>query len=185
MNKLLAFLLALTLLLSVGITAFAETIAGNAADVATGQQIITVNAPALTWTLEIPADLEIDFGNPNQIDMGKVQLSDISWDALPENNFIYVTMAYNRQLSSTTSSSTIAYDLLCQVHDWNNSDVEMIGSYSEPGADKRPVAYYHSSVYKRWSEMYIQISVRNWQTIVPSETYQGTITYSSQYGTWE
>ena len=185
MKKLLAFLLALTLLLSVGITAFADTYEEGTNSMQEHTQTITVNAPALTWTLEIPASLEIKFGNTDLIEMGNLKISDVSWATLPANNFIYVTMAYNRQLSSTTSSSTIAYDLLCQVHDWNNSNVEMIGSYSEPGADKRPVAYYHSSVYKRWSEMYIQISVRNWQTIVPSETYQGTITYSSQYGTWE
>ena len=185
MKKLLAFLLALTLMMSAGVAAFADTYNEGTDSTQSHTQTITVNAPALTWTLESPASLEIEFGNTDQIEMGQVRLSDIppSWTTLPENNFIYVTMAYNGELSSTTSNSTIAYDLYGSVHDWNNSDVEMRGSFDKPGGDGRPVAYYHSNIYKRWSDTYIQISEKKWQTAVPGEKYTGTITYSSRYGT--
>ena len=185
MKKLLAFLLALTLLLSLGVTAFADTYEEGIDNTQSRTQTITVNAPALTWTLEIPANLEIEFGNTDLIEMGQVRLSDIppSWTTLPENNFIYVTMAYNGELSSTTSNSTIAYDLYGSVHDWNNSDVEMRGSFDQPGGDGLPVAYYQSSTNCRWSVMYIQISEASWQAAVPGEKYTETITYSSRYGT--
>ena len=185
MKKLLALLCALTLLLSLGITAFA--VDGYSGSTATGTQTITVNAPALTWTLEIPASLEIKFGNTDLIEMGNLKISDVSWATLPANNFIYVTMHYRNQLSNSTDSSTIAYDLSCRHHIPNSEAPggEMISSQTSPWADGAPPAYYHSSTNCRWAIMYIQISERNWQAAVPGEKYTGTITYSSRYGTWE
>lgn len=188
MKKLLAFLLALTLLLSVGITAFADTYEEGTNSMQEHTQTITVNAPALTWTLEIPASLEIKFGNTDLIEMGNLKISDVSWATLPANNFIYVTMHYVRpQLSNSTNSSTIAYDLSCRHHIPNSEAPggEMISSQTSPWADGAPPAYYHSSTNCRWAIMYIQISERNWQAAVPGEKYTGTINYSSQYGPWQ
>ena len=187
MKKLLAFLLTLTLLLSVGVTAFADTYEEGTNSMQEHTQTITVNAPALTWTLEIPASLEIKFGNTDLIEMGNLKISDVSWATLPANNFIYVTMHYRNQLSNSTDSSTIAYDLSCRHHVPNPyaPGDEMISSQTSPWGDGTPPAYYQSSTHFRWSVMYIQISERNWQAAVPGEKYTGTITYSSRYGTWE
>ena len=188
MKKLLALLCALTLLLSVGVTAFADTYEEGTNSMQEHTQTITVNAPALTWTLEIPANLEIKFGNTDLIEMGNLKLSDVSWPTLPADNFIYVTVYYDRpQLSNSTNSSTIAYQLSCRHHvpNPNAPSDEMISSQTSPWADGTPPAYYQSSTHFRWSVMYIQISERNWQAAVPGEKYTGTITYSSRYGTWE
>ena len=186
MKKLLALLLALTLLLSVGITAFADTYEEGTTSIQEHTQTITVNAPALTWTLEIPADLEIEFGNTDLIEMGNLKISDVSWATLPANNFIYVTMHYRNQLSNSTDSSTIAYDLSCRHHvpNPNAPGDEMISSQTSPWGDTPP-AYYQSSTHFRWSVMYIQISEHSWQAAVPGEKYTGTINYSSQYGPWQ
>ena len=172
MKKLLAFLLTLTLLLSVGVTAFADTYEEGTNSMQEHTQTITVNAP----------------GNTDLIEMGNLKISDVSWATLPANNFIYVTMHYVRpQLSNSTNSSTIAYDLSCRHHIPNSEAPggEMISSQTSPWADGAPPAYYHSSTNCRWAIMYIQISERNWQAAVPGEKYTGTITYSSRYGTWE
>lgn len=187
MKKLLAFLLALTLLLSLGVTAFADTVTFTDQ---IGQeehtQTITVNAPALTWTLEIPADLEIEFGNTDLIEMGNLKISDVSWATLPANYFIYATMHLRNELSNSTDSSTIAYDLSCRHHipNPNAPGDEMISSQTSPWGDTPP-AYYQSSTHFRWSVMYIQISKQSWQAAVPGEKYTGTINYSSQYGSWQ
>ena len=187
MKKLLAFLLTLTLLLSVGVTAFADTYEEGTNSMQEHTQTITVNAPALTWTLEIPASLEIKFGNTDLIEMGNLKISDVSWATLPANNFIYVTMHYRNQLSNSTDSSTIAYDLSCRHHvpNPNAPGDEMISSQTSPWGDGTPPAYYQSSTHFRWSVMYIQISEQSGQAAVPGEKYTGTINYSSQYGPWQ
>ncbi len=186
MKKLLAFLLALTLLLSLGVTAFADTYEEGIDNTQSRTQTITVNAPALTWTLEIPADLVIEFGNTDQIEMGYLKISDVSWPTLPASNFIFVNMSYARELTNAKKNSAIFFDLRCQYHIQTPSTQgeEMLSSFEHPGEDGNPPATYHSSTEYRWSVMYIQISERNWQAAVPGEKYTGTITYSSQYGTW-
>ena len=186
MKKLLAFLLALTLLLSLGVTAFADTYNEGTDSIQSRTQTITVNAPALTWTLEIPASLEIEYGNTNLIEMGNLKISDVSWTTLPANNFIFVNVNYTRELTNTTKSSAISYDLRCQYHIQTPSTQgeEMLSSFEHPGEDGNPPATYHSRIEYRWADMYIQISEASWQVVIPGEKYTGTITYSSQYGTW-
>ena len=182
MNKLLAFLLAL----SVGATAFADTYQEGIDNTQSRTQTITVNAPALTWTLEIPANLEIEFGNTDLIEMGNLKISDVSWPTLPGENFIYVYASNTPYLIGKTSSSTIAYELSCQYHyqtEESNGEV-LLSSLMRLGADGDPTATHHSSTVYRWADMYIQIPAGNWSAAVPGETYEGTITYSSQYGTW-
>ena len=188
MKKMLAFLLALTLLLSVGVAAFAdpniyEESIGNMQE---HTQTITVNAPALTWTLEIPANLEIEFENTDLIEMGNLKISDVSWATLPGDNFIFVTLNTSKRLDSTTGNSSIDYDLSCRYHDLlpQNNGREMISSLTEPEADENPSATYHSTTEQRWSAMFIQIAARRWQDAVPGEKYTGMITYSSHYGKW-
>jgi len=186
MKKLLAFLLALTLLLSMGVTAFADTYQEGIDNTQSRTQTITVNAPALTWTLEIPANLEIEFGNTDLIEMGNLKISDVSWTTLPASNFIFVTMGYSEHLTNTANDSAIAYDLMCRYHTQTpqSHGQEMISSFTDPALDENPPATYHSSTEYRWADMYIQISEDRWQVAIPGENYTGTITYSSQYGTW-
>lgn len=186
MKKLLTFLLALTLLLSVGVTAFADTYEEGTNSMQEHTQTITVNAPALTWTLEIPASLEIKFGNTDLIEMGNLKISDVSWTTLPASNFIYVNMNYKRELTNTAKNSAIFYDLRCQYHIQtpHTQGEEMLSSFEQPGEDGNPPATYHSSTEYRWADIYIQISEDSWQVAIPGENYTGTITYSSQYGTW-
>lgn len=186
MKKLLAFLLALTLLLSVGVTAFADTYEEGIDNTQSRTQTITVNAPALTWTLEIPANLEIEFGNTDLIKMGNLKISDVSWTTLPASNFIFVNMSYARELTNAKKNSAIFFDLRCQYHTQtpHTQGKEMLSSFEHPGEDGSPPVTYHSNTEYRWADMYIQISEDSWQVAIPGENYTGTITYSSQYGTW-
>ena len=186
MKKLLAILLALTLLLSLGVTAFADTYEEGTTSIQEHTQTITVNAPALTWTLEIPADLVIEFGNTDQIEMGYLKISDVSWPTLPASNFIFVNMSYARELTNAKKNSAIFFDLRCQYHIQTPSTQgeEMLSSFEHPGDDGNPPVTYHSTTEYRWADMYIQISEDSWQVAIPGENYTGTITYSSQYGTW-
>lgn len=185
MKKLLAFLLALTLLLSVGVTAFADTYEEGTNSIQEHTQTITVNAPALTWTLEIPANLEIEFGNTDLIKMGNLKISDVSWPTLPGENFIYAYARNTAFLISKTSSSLINYTLSCQYHSQTEeTNGEVVSPFQRPGADENPPATYHSSTVYRWADMYIQISEVDWSAAVPGETYEGTITYISHYGKW-
>ena len=103
MKKLLAFLLALTLLLSLGVTAFADTYEEGINNTQSRTQTITVNAPALTWTLEIPASLELEFGNTDLIKMGNLKISDVSWTTLPASNFIFVNMRVKKCLAVSSN----------------------------------------------------------------------------------
>ncbi len=186
MKKLLAFLLALTLLLSLGVTAFADTYEEGIDNTQSRTQTITVNAPALTWTLEIPANLEIVFGNTDQIKMGNLKISDVSWTTLPASNFIFVDMTYKPELTNTAKNSFIDYDISCQYHIQTpqSGGIEGTSNFQRPWEDGNPPVTYHSTTEYRWADMYIQISEASWQVAIPGEKYTGTITYSSQYGTW-
>ena len=186
MKKRISLLLALTLLLSLGVTAFADTYEEGTTSIQEHTQTITVNAPALTWTLEIPANLEIEFGNTDLIKMGNLKISDVSWTTLPASNFIFVNMSYARELTNAKKNSAIFFDLRCQYHTQtpHSGGIEGISSFTEPGADGNPPVTYHSTTEYRWADIYIQISEDSWQVAIPGENYTGTITYSSQYGTW-
>ena len=72
MKKLLAFLCALTLMLSLGVTAFADSISGETS----GYTEILTEVPSCTWTLKIPADTSIAFGEPEK-ELGDVEITNI------------------------------------------------------------------------------------------------------------
>lgn len=183
MKKRISLLLALTLLLSMGAAAFAETISySNQTSGQTHEQTITVKSPALTWILEVPASLEIEFGNTEQIEMGNVKISNVSWDTLPVPTHIIATVDFDEKLTGITSSdSYIPYGLSHSVRQRDpdmseeaNFDPELVLSGME-------LAWYYSNINYLYSTLYLNISADRWQLAAPGEQYKGTITYSSQY----
>lgn len=161
--------------------AFAENISGSSESGAEGTQVLTVNTPALTWTLEIPASLEIPFQKTDRISMGQVRLTDVSWDSFPDGNGVYVLADFDKRLTSETNDSDyLEYELYQINHSHLPNGHE--GTTDLIEVDQRPLAYQVSKTLYAWADLYIQIPSSNWQNAAPGTRYTGTITYASQYG---
>ena len=187
MKKLLALLCALTLLLSLGITAFA--VDGYFGSTATGTQTITVSSPALTWNMEIPADITIQFGAEESF-LGEFKISNVSLASPP--NLIYGWVNYDGKLTGSTYSMNYAIE--CEVY---TGDGQTSYSYGNDGPNRYPLStgqnsgsesleYGWAPAYFRegasgnsWMELYVKIEPTDWAKAVPGVTYTGKVIYSS------
>ena len=198
MKKLLPVLLALTLTLSLGLTAFAETYT-NQRGGEEYTQTITVNAPDLTWTLEIPANLTIPF--PDSIATtetpmnGRFKITDVSWDQFSGEIFGYIL--YDGMLWEQTEDpapGTIEYTIMAKFYRdgnlwYNNGESDFkISNRSELPPTGNPYDFQHPAEFygkqspdrdNREAELYVRIAETQWKKAVPGATYQETVTYSS------
>ena len=195
MKKLLAFLLALTLTLSLGVTAFA--VEGHYGSIATATQTITVKTTPLTWTMEIPADLTIPFPNPiatTETPMsGRFKITDVSWDEI--NGQIFGYILYDGMLWEQTDQptpDTIKYTIVAKFYLedgslWSNngkSDFEVLNRFDLPTEDpynmpQLPLYCGKQNPGSREAELYVRIDENQWRKAAPGATYQETVTYSS------
>ena len=182
MKKLIPLLLALTLLLSLGVTAFAEDISGSSGNTATGtQRIYTVTKP-LTWIMEIPGECFIPFGTTTRIDAGDVKIKDVSWDNLENEHLILASVSYTGKLTSS-SGEYLSYTLYGERH-WGNGgttdyrDNQLSTNYPDEVAIYRgkndPGLNYDTTIY-------ILIDSSEWVKNLAGGTYEETVTYTSRY----
>lgn len=105
MKKLLAFLCSLTLVLSLGVTAFAEP---------SGYTTITTEVPACTWTLEVPQSRSISFGTEEE-ELGTVRITNIQNQR--ENRNIHAYLDTNCLFCLTTDiNTTFPFDIQVYRH---------------------------------------------------------------------
>ena len=105
MKKLLAFLLALTMALSLGVTAFAEEVHGGTQTITT-----TVSASAPTWTITIPADVIIPV-NQTTTNIGHATIELTNGSTLGPRDLIYVAIQCEQKLYNSDKSKYIPFVL--------------------------------------------------------------------------
>ena len=98
MKKIVALLLALMILSSLGVVAFAAT---------EGTLTITAEVPDVTWTLTIPADITIPFGQTETY-IGTCSINDVSGN-LATDQEIQAFMQW--QSPFTSGSNTLPFKL--------------------------------------------------------------------------
>ena len=175
MKKLIAFLCALTLMLSLSVAAFAEDISGSGGNTATGTQTLTVNSPDLTWIMEIPADQVIAFG-ATETYIGDFKIKNVSWDDLP--SYIYGWVNYNGQL--TGPHNALNYVMQCEIYNKDDVLIQTSTGQTRYGVSSGenwgdetsahpavPVYYSLGSFANHYAKFYVLISNEVWGTALP------------------
>ena len=182
MKKLLAFLCALTLVLSLGVTAFAETYSGSSGTGASGQQRIYTVAAPLTWTMEIPAECNIPFG-ATTTEMGNVKIENVSWSKLPEDYCIRAFLEiYTGELKSEAGDS-LSYDIVFE-RNWANGYISDATSVNKIWQKYDDLAFYREEDDPEpnfYSKLSVHVTTDQWEKAVPGRTYEETVTYTSCY----
>lgn len=166
MKKILSIILALTLLLSMSVTAFAKE---------EGTQTVSVGVPTpcYDYTVHIPASCTIEYNNTEPQSIGSVTVTSDHWKNITTDYFgVRVWLKHNNYLSNADEDSKIAcgigyYDALNNFMPQDGTGLGWELGYIEDGAD----------VDGRGN---LFIEVFDWSNAQPGESYSVTITYTSE-----
>lgn len=180
MKKFFAVLLVVTMIASMATVV-------SAADTTT----LTTTVPAATYTLNIPADQEIEFG-ALQTDIGTLTITDGAGFANGKN--VQVTVTYTA-FKSDAVSTTIPFSMWKATEEQENADKNSLpsgsiltfhGKYDGTISEfARESFRYNDSLYGPLHEdltvdkLYIQISSNDWGKALAGE-YTATITFTCE-----
>ena len=187
MKKLLAFLLAMTLALSIGLTAFAE-------EVHEGTQTITttVSASAPTWTITIPATVTIPY-RQEETNIGNATIELTNGSTLRPRDLIYVAIRVEQKLYNSDKSKYIPFVLTIPQYppddrnpnginktlsDYDISEAEEAVGWLGLRAEYPDGSEERFSPYPFTGDIYLNISESAWNS-ASNGTYKAEITYIS------
>lgn len=164
MKKNLSIILSLTLLLSMSVTAFAES-------TTSGEQKISVDipTPCYDYTLHIPADCKIDYNKTEPQSIGTFTVTSDYWDnILADYKSVYVEYEFNNYMTTADGSDKL-YCYIGNINDANLFDPMVSGegwSFKHDGGD-----------VGGFSTMYLKVP--DWSIAKPGASYSMKITYTS------
>lgn len=158
MKKFLAIILTLTLVLSMSVTAFAD------------DQTVSVSIPGYDYTVTIPADCSIEYGNTGIQSLGKIKVASTDWETLKNNKkAVYVCISSTSGNLVNQNGRTIPYVVGYLARHENYSEL-MGNDFSCQDTNER-------------NEYGIRVS--DWSGAEPGTTYSTIITYNiSLMDTW-
>lgn len=169
MKKIMAIILALTLVMSMSVTAFAD------------EQKITVNIPDRDYTMTIPATTEIQYGSNDIVILNdELKMTSKNPTLLFSNSHcVKVDITYNDLTHKKESKYTLPLSILCAKpadetniqggygEDYIWEELTSGGSVSFDGED-----FYWTNGYR------LGAKVNGWANAEPGE-YQATVTYTA------
>lgn len=158
MKKFMSLVLALVMVCSLSVTAFA-------ADTTTLTARIP-NSSGPSYSVEIPADTVLEYGNTEmqRID-GKVTVKDV------ENlDMIWVRTPYTDLINTEDPTDTITLDLYGEFSAGNTRSISKTGSFNGGTPD-----IYNSGTTK---SMVLFAQVSDWSGATPGAIYQAVITFN-------
>ena len=176
MKKLIPLLLALTLMLSLSMTASADSHTYSTDDSATMDQTINVRIPdnKVLWELEIPATVTIKSGGyegREDIQNATIVITD---GKLQDGQKIEATLTYDGQMTLTSEQSVkLSYKLSDKSAVFNGSDYETL----ETG--KAHVVGTMTNTDEKYNSPNAWVDSWDWD-VAPLGKYEGTIVYSSE-----
>jgi len=172
MKKFIALVLAMTMVFSMAIVA-------SAASTTT----LTTTVPAATYTLNIPADQNVEFGT-TKLNLGVVKVTDSENFALGKD--LQVTVTYSDFTSSTTNT-TIPFSLQECVSAYNTVRDLASGGYitfegQSDGTVKQYSQMYCGNVvidYNDVDQLLLKMDSNDWGKALAGE-YSATITFTAE-----
>lgn len=180
MKKLLAFLCVLTLMLSLGVTAFASDLSWQShnytqGDYAEMTQRIWTEKKGASWTMTIPAEFELS--NPETI-LPLVQISDVQ--NLGDTQMILALVGGNGSYlvgsSSGIGTPSIPYSI--QIYE-NEEKKNMREEFDPTDTSRMGVVAKYEGNQPFWYPIVIAINEDHWNN-APSGTYESTLIYTSR-----
>ena len=178
MKKLFAIVLAVAMLASMA------TVASAAETTTTRSTTLTTTVPAATYTLNIPEDQEIPYGDTWQ-NIGPVTITDGKGFAVGKN--IKVSVTYT-EFTSETVSTTIPFTV-CMCNSGHGGNFGEVSSLLFKGKDSGGVAEYHkytsgtygTTDYKTYDIDMLAVLTKSedWGKALAGE-YSATITFSAE-----
>ncbi len=165
MKKLLTFILALVMVMSLSVTAFAE---GEQSGTTTLTAEIP-NAAAPSYTIQIPANTTLEYGNTDKQFIGRVSVKDVT--NVETDGLVAFTSPYTDLINTEDPGDTIALVLYGKVGDPFDLIDKTTGLWygASPGVYAAKYDQYYS--YQMWAE------VTDWSGATPGATYQAVITF--------
>lgn len=161
MKKILSIILALTLLLSMSVTAFAE-------QTSEGTQTVSVDVPTpcYDYTVSIPASCSIEYGNTDPQSIGAVTVTSDYWNNISADYAgIQVNVFHSNYLTNAGRDSIFVMVLRKSGESWDPHDGErhpMRLSFRENGSQN------------------LGVQILDWSDAKAGETYSLTLTYTSE-----
>ena len=159
MKKIVALLLALVMLTGLTVTALA---AGEKS----GTTKLTAKVPGPDYTIHIPADMELEYGNTDQQEIGSVYVTDV------ENCTEVVVRAPYTDLKNTSDETDTLSLILYYV---TSSDAYEVNKESgERDVGGVPCCYFSSNYYT----LKYAAKVSDWSGATAGATYQAVVTFN-------
>ena len=162
MKKILSLVLVVVMMMSMTVTAFAAE--GEQSGTSTVTAVVPEPVPE--YTIHIPADMTLEYGNGERQLVGKVSVSDVK--NVPDGKDIYVKM------EATPLKSTEG-NVIPAVFEWR-------GKYGEEYYNIRTysVTLYTEDAYIS-AYLHAQVTEEDWEAAKPG-TYTSTVTYNFLIG---
>lgn len=179
MKKIFAILLAVVML-------FSMTTIASAADNTT---TLTTTVPSATYTLNIPADQEIEFG-ALETDIGTVSITNGDGFAIGKN--VQITMNYS-DFTSANASTTIPFSIVLKSSrpsDYKNVTMNSGSTLKFSGCSDGSINQYANYRFNSYSTMntvsdekitslYLVVPAANWGKALAGD-YTATITFTAE-----
>lgn len=172
MKKMIALMLSLVLVLGMSAAVYAD-------EEPTASMTLTAEIPAPTYTIHIPADYTLEYGNTELQTIGDVYVTDVSG-----LNKISVKAPYTDLINTADATDTIPLALYEHYKNYNEPELVRKDGYDESNA--REIVYekgVNNNIYTNFDENgYTNVEyfakVEDWSGATAGATYQATVTFS-------
>lgn len=167
MKKFLSFVLVLVMVCSLSVTAFA---AGEQSDTIT----LTANIPNAaepSYTIHIPADMTLEYGNTGKQTIGNVYVTDVTGC-----DEVSVDMPYTDLVNTSDSTDTVPLTLYSGEKELKKSGTSVDGNGSTSLYDKESAGLYQYDV-NGYATASCSAIVSDWSGATAGATYQAVVTF--------
>ena len=156
MKKILSLILVAVMLMSMTVSAFA-------ADKQSGTSTVTAVVPEPEYTIHIPADMTLEYGNGERQLVGEMSVSDVKY--IPYNRSVVVAIT-TTPLKSGDNEIPVVFEFTVKGG---------VGGYEDDLKTYAPFVYTYDGEYKT-VELCATVTEEHWKKAKPG-TYTSTITY--------
>ncbi len=170
MKKRIALLLALLMMVSLSATAFA-------AGVQTGTMTITAEIPEASFTMHIPADMTLEYGNTEKQEVGEVYVTDVTGFAA-----VTVQFPYTDLINTSDPTDTIPLVLYEYYESEGQDHSYELRKDGITTSSSLPIVYNTFSPEQslpegRYATVMLDALVSDWSGATVGATYQAQVTF--------